>query len=68
MSTYALLSTVVKYKKVEEGGLTNKIRKLSVHSVRKKGTRLEEELRQRNGVVARVNLRTDSYCVLFISS
>ena len=68
MSTYALLSTVVKYKKVEESGLTNKIQKLSWHSVVKKGTRINQKLTQLTGLVAQVNLPTDTYCVLFISS
>lgn len=68
MSTYALLSTVVKYKKVEESGLTNKIQKLSWHSVVKKGTRINQKLTQLTGLVAQVNLPTDTYCVFFISS
>ena len=68
MSTYALLSTVVKYKKVEESGLTNKIQKLSWHSVVKKGTRINQKLTQLTGLVAQVNLSTDTYSVLFISS
>ena len=68
MSSSALLSTVVKYKKVEESGLTNKIQKLSWHSVVKKGTRINQKLTQLTGLVAQVNLPTDTYCILFISS
>ena len=68
MSTYALLSTVVKYKTGKERGLTNKIRELSFHAVKKKYTREIQKVRQRTGLVAQVNLRTDSYCVLFIGS
>ena len=68
MSSSALLPTVVKYKKVEESGLTNKIQKLSWHSVVKKGTRINQKLTQLTGLVAQVNLPTDTYCILFISS
>ncbi|XP_078366924.1 dynamin-binding protein-like isoform X2 [Oculina patagonica] len=43
---------VVKYKKVEDSGLTNKIQKLSWHSVVKKGSRFNQRLTQLTGLVS----------------
>lgn len=43
---------VVKYKKVEDSGLTNRIQKLSWHSVVKKGNRFNQRLTQLTGLVS----------------
>ena len=46
---------MVKYKKEEDSGLTNKIQKLSWHSVVKKGSRFNQRLTQLTGLVSQVN-------------
>lgn len=43
---------VVKYKKVEDSGLTNMIQKLNWHSVVKKGSRFNQRLTQLTGLVS----------------
>ena len=52
---FAFLWLVVKYKKEEDSGLTNKIQKLSWHSVVKKGSRFNQRLTQLTGLVSQVN-------------
>ena len=52
---FSFLRLVVKYKKEEDGGLTNKIQKLSWHSVVKKGSRFNQRLTQLTGLVSQVN-------------
>lgn len=52
---FVFLWLVVKYKKEEDSGLTNKIQKLSWHSVVKKGSRFNQRLTQLTGLVSQVN-------------
>ena len=49
------VNAVVKYKKVEDSGLTNRIQKLSWHSVVKKGNRFNQRLTQLTGLVSQVH-------------
>lgn len=50
----------MKYKKVEDSGLTNMIQKLNWHSVVKKGSRFNQRLTQLTGLVSQVFDRRDN--------